>query len=75
MHSTWVFADARGLLRRSFRLLRGDPTLGQLPGYQSGDIADLRIDFDGPYALDGELFDNRGVLRLSLSDPIRWLPL
>ena len=56
------------------RLLRGDPTLGQLPGYQSGDIADLQIDFDGPYALDGELFDNRGTLRLSLSDPIRWLP-
>ncbi len=75
MHSTWVFADARGLLRRSFRLLRGDPTLGQLPGYQSGDIADLQIDFDGPYALDGELFDNRGALRLSLSGPIRWLPL
>ena len=75
MHCTWVFAEAQGLLRRGFRLLRGDPTLGQLPGYQSGDIAGLQMEFDGPYALDGELFDHRGALHLGLSDPIRWLPL
>ena len=75
MHSTWVFAEAQGLLRRGFKLLRGDPTLGDLPGYQSGDIAGLHMAFDGPYALDGELFDNRGAMRLSLSDPIQWLPL
>lgn len=75
MHSTWVFAEAQGLLRRGFKLLRGDPALADLPGYQSGDTADLQMEFDGPYALDGELFENRGAMRLSLSDPIQWLPL
>lgn len=75
MHSTWVFAEAQGLLRRGFKLLRGDPALGDLPGYQSGDIDGLQMAFDGPYALDGELFDHRGTMRLSLSEPIQWLPL
>ena len=75
MHSTWVFAEAQGLLRHGFKLLRGDPALGDLPGYQSGDVAGLQMEFDGPYALDGELFDNRGAMRLSLSDPLQWLPL
>lgn len=75
MHSTWVFAEAQGLLRRGFKLLRGDPALDDLPGYQSGDIKGLQMEFDGPYALDGELFENRGAMRLSLSDPIQWLPL
>ena len=75
MHCTWVFAEAQGLLRRGLMLLRGDPALGDLPGYQSGDLAGLQMEFDGPYALDGELFDNRGAMRLSLSDPIPWLPL
>ena len=75
MHSTWVFAEAQGVLRRSLRLLRGDATLAVLPGFQSGEVTSLHLDFDGLYALDGELFQHSGPLTLSLSDSIRWLPL
>ena len=75
MHSTWVFAEAQGVLRRGLRLLRGDATLAALPGFQSGEVTSLQLDFDGLYALDGELFQHRGPLTLSLSEPIRWLPL
>ena len=48
MHNTWVFAEARGRVRRSLRLLRGDASLGGLPGYSSGDRAELELEFDGP---------------------------
>lgn len=75
MHSTWVFAEAQKVLRRSLRLLRGDAALAALPGYQSGEVTSLHLDFDGLYALDGELFQHNGPLSLSLSDPIRWQPL
>ena len=75
MHNTWVFAEAPGRVRRSLRLLRGDASLGRLPGYASSNRADLELELDGPYVIDGELFDNRGPLRLSLSEPLRWLAL
>ena len=75
MHNTWVFAEAQGRVRRGLRLLRGDASLGRLPGYASGDRTDLELELDGPYVIDGELFDNRGPLRLSLSEPLRWLAL
>ena len=75
MHNTWVFAEARGRVRRSLRLLRGDASLGRLPGYTSGNRTELELELDGPYVIDGELFDNRGPLRLSLSEPLRWLAL
>lgn len=75
LHNTWVSAEAKGLLRRSFRLLRGDATLGELPGYRSGDVTELGFELDGPYTLDGELFHNSGPMRLSLSEPIQWQPL
>ncbi len=75
MHNTWVFAEAQGRVRRSLRLLRGDASLGRLPGYASGNRTELELDLDGPYVIDGELFDNRGPLRLSLSEPLRWLTL
>ena len=75
MHNTWVFAEARGRVRRSLRLLRGDAALGRLPGYRSGNRTHLEFDLDGPYAIDGELFENQGPLRLSLSEPLRWLAL
>ena len=75
MHNTWVFAEARGRVWRSLRLLRGDASLGRLPGYASGNQTELEFELDGPYVIDGELFDNRGPLRLSLSQPLRWLAL
>ena len=75
LHNTWVFAEARGRVRRSLRLLRGDASLGRLPGYLSGNRTQLELELDGPYTIDGELFDNRGSLRLSLSDPLKWLAL
>lgn len=75
MHNTWVFAEARGRVRRSLRLLRGDASLERLPGYSSGNRTNLEFELDGPYTIDGELFDNRGPLRLSLSEPLRWLAL
>ena len=75
LHNTWVFVEAQGLLRRSLSLLRGDPALDALPGYQSGDVAELEFDLNGPYTLDGELFQNNGPMRLALSEPIRWQPL
>lgn len=75
MHNTWVFAEAQGQVRRSLRLLRGDASLGRLPGYASGNRTDLELELNGPYVIDGELFDNRGPLRLSLSEPLQWLAL
>ena len=75
MHNTWVFAEAQGRVRRSLRLLRGDASLGRLPGYASSNRTDLELELDGPYVIDGELFDNRGPLRLSLSEPLQWLAL
>ena len=75
MHNTWVFTEARGLLRRSFQLLRGDAALGRLPGYSSANRVNLELELDGPYTIDGELFRNQGPLRLSLSEPLRWLAL
>ena len=75
MHNTWVFADARGRVRRSFRLLTGDASLGRLPGYVSSNRTQLELEMDGPYTIDGELFENRGALRLSLSEPLQWLAL
>ena len=75
MHNTWVFAEAPGRVRRSLRLLSGDARLGRLPGYASGNRTHLEFELDGPYVIDGELFDNRGPLRLSLSEPLRWLAL
>lgn len=75
MHNTWVFAEAQGRVRRSLRLLRGDASLGRLPGYASGNRTDLELELNGPYVIDGELFDNRGPLRLSLSEPLQWLAL
>ncbi len=75
MHNTWVFANAQGRVRRSLRLLRGDASLARLPGYASGNQIDIELELDGPYTIDGELFENRGPLRLSLSEPLRWLAL
>ena len=75
MHNTWVFAEAQGRVRRSLRLLRGDASLGRMPGYVSGNQTELELELDGPYVIDGELFENRGPLRLSLSEPLRWLAL
>ena len=75
LHNTWVSAEAKGLLRRSLRLLRGDAALGALPGYRSGDVTELGFELDGPYILDGELFHNNGPMRLTLSEPVRWQPL
>ena len=75
MHNTWVFAEAKGRVRRSLQLLRGDASLERLPGYASGNRTELELELDGPYVIDGELFDNRGPLRLSLSEPLQWLAL
>ena len=75
MHNTWVFAEAPGRVRRSLRLLTGDASLGRLPGYLSGNRTQLELELDGPYTIDGELFENHGPLRLSLSEPLQWLAL
>ena len=75
MHNTWVFANAKGRVRHSLRLLRGDASLARLPGYASGNQTEIELELDGPYTVDGELFENRGPLRLSLSEPLRWLAL
>ena len=75
MHNTWVFSEARGRVRRSWRLLSGDASLGRLPGYASGNRTELELELDGPYTIDGELFHNQGPLRLSLSEPLQWLSL
>ncbi len=75
LHSTWLFAESRGRLRRSARLLRGDASLERLPGYHSCDVRQLEFELDGAYVLDGEIFQHQGRLQLAPSQPLRWLIL
>ncbi|MGA9251505.1 MAG: diacylglycerol kinase family protein [Roseobacter sp.] len=42
-------------------------------GYASGRAESLDIKFDEPFVLDGELYDTRGYVRISASQPIRFV--
>jgi len=73
---TWVDADAPSLLRHAPDLLRGRAHMAAVPGYHSVPAESAELAFEGPFILDGEIFHCDGQsLRISRSEPIRWLTL
>jgi diacylglycerol kinase (ATP) len=73
---TWVDADAPALLRHAPALLRGNPRLAEEPGYESLSTCRATLGFEGPYVIDGELFEApRAALVIEPSPPLTWIRL
>ncbi|MFW6093670.1 MAG: diacylglycerol kinase family protein [Pseudomonadota bacterium] len=78
LKGTLVEGRAQRFLARMPRLLRGRPApdMDAAGGYHSQRLDAMSLDFRGAYTLDGELFTHPGGrMRVSATDPIRFLPL
>ncbi|MBV1905396.1 MAG: hypothetical protein KUG75_04910 [Pseudomonadales bacterium] len=63
LHLTGIMQGAIKFLRRLFRIVRGGQAAADLSsaqGYVSRNLNRVSLSFDGPYTIDGELFDTRG---------------
>ena len=58
LHVSMIRADANHLLRRLPALLRGKPGrhTGAAEGYQSRNVGRISLSLDGPFTLDGEMY-------------------
>jgi diacylglycerol kinase (ATP) len=77
LRTTLVEERAARFLINLPRIMRGRPSLrmSAADGYHSVTEPELRINFSGPYTLDGELFNNAGELKVTASPPLRFLKL
>lgn len=85
LHMTGIRQGAEQFLRRLPTIIRGGDLaaklsaagkLNQEAGYESGNLDSIKLYFDGPYTIDGELFETRGsVLNIAASATIRVLSL
>lgn len=74
LHTTWIEGGAPGLWRRLPAFVRGDAELFAQPGFRSIDVERLRLGFEGPFVIDGEMFPNPlGGVRISISPPVRFM--
>ena len=73
---TWVEAAAEHLLRHAPALLRGRSSLADRKGFESHRIDRATLELEGPYIIDGEIFEPRNrILNIETSHPIRWIRL
>ncbi|MEZ5558670.1 MAG: diacylglycerol kinase family protein [Pseudomonadales bacterium] len=78
LRATLIEARAPRFLRSMPRLLRGRPDalMSAQQGYHSSAVCELRLRFDGPFTLDGELFACRGdTIAVRRSPALRILSL
>ncbi len=78
LSATLIEADAERFIRSMPKLLTGRPNATMTPrhGYHSVGLRSLRMQFDGPLTLDGELFTNEGdTITVDATQPLRFLNL
>jgi len=80
LHVSLIRAGAPGLLRRLPWLLRGRPVnrTGDPADFQSRNLARLDLLLDGPYTLDGEMYQASraaGPLRITAAGPVTFARL
>ncbi len=78
LRATLVEADAYRFIRSMPKLLTGNPSSLMTPehGYHSVGLQSLRLRFNGPLTVDGELFSNESdTIRVDATDPLRFLKL
>jgi diacylglycerol kinase (ATP) len=71
LHVSMIRAGADRLLRRLPALLRGKPSrqTGVAEGYESHNVEHITLTLDGPYTLDGEIYEaSRATGPLTISD-------
>ncbi len=64
LHVTGIMQGAVQFLRRLPRIIKGGDraaTLSSAQGYESRNTDRVNLDFDGPYTVDGELFESHGM--------------
>lgn len=78
LHLTLIEQQAPHFLRYLPRLIRGKPGRALQPenGYHSRNLDQLSLSIDGPFTIDGEIFDCQGQnIQLAASDPVEVLAL
>jgi len=78
LRATLVEADAERFIRCMPKLLTGNPSSTMTPehGYHSAGLRSLRLRFNGPLTVDGELFSNQSdTIVVDATDPLRFLKL
>jgi hypothetical protein len=78
LRATLVESEAYRFIRCMPKLLTGNPDSTMTPesGYHSAGLRSLRLRFDGPLTVDGELFSNEGdTITVNATDPLRFLTL
>ncbi len=78
LSATLIEADAERFIRSMPKLLTGKPNANMTPqhGYHSVGLQSLRMQFNGPLTLDGELFTNEGdTINVDATHPLRFLNL
>ena len=64
LHLTGIMQGAVRFLRRLPRIMKGGDkaaTLSSAQGYESRNTDRVNLDFDGPFTIDGELFETSGL--------------
>jgi diacylglycerol kinase (ATP) len=78
LHLTLIEQRAPHFLRYLARLVRGNPGHSLRPenGYHSRNINQLELTIDGPFTIDGEIFQNQGrSIQHDVAGPLHVLPL
>jgi diacylglycerol kinase (ATP) len=80
LHVSMIRAGADRLLRNLPALLRGKPGrhAGVAAGYQSRNVGRISLTLDGPYTLDGELYQasrTAGPVSISVGGPVTFIRL
>ena len=78
LHLTLIEQRAPHFLRYLPRLVRGKPGHSLRPenGYHSRNLDQLELTIDGPFTIDGEIFQNQGgSIQLDVAGPMRVLRL
>lgn len=75
LRCTWIEAGTRHLLRTAPAILRGAPRLEATPGFGSEALTHAHVQSDGPFILDGEVYDGNGSFSVRARSPLRWVSL
>jgi len=72
---TWIAAGTSNLLNLAPAILRGAPRLEAMDGLGSTALARARLGCQGPFILDGEVYDGTGGVEVTATSPLRWVSL
>lgn len=76
VRATWIQSATPGLFSHALPLLRGDPAMAEIEGFDSHGYQQLELSCAGPLILDGEVYDYRNTpMTVSSVDCVRWVSL